>query len=252
MEISKNLPDIIPVPLILEYLSDSDSFIREASVKILGFIGKTLPIPTINVLINKALTDEEWIVRDATVVSLGKLIPYIDDKEVIIKSLVNLMDDDKSWVRRSSMKILSSIKEISESKIPFVKVSENLMNEDSKVREGAANLLSVYNFEEIDKVFKNILTLLGDEVEDVRTSTIDVMVKIIQKLGITKILSKLLKNLSDESTLETQQSIAIILGRTVRYADEKIKKRVIALLKIRCEMSQDKIICEILNKLREG
>ena len=252
LEISKNLPDIIPVPLILEYLSDSDSFIREASVKILGFIGKTLPIPIINVLINKALTDEEWIVRDATVVSLGKLIPYVDDKEVIIKSLVKLMDDDKSWVRRSSMKILSSIKEISESKIPFAKVSENLMNEDSKVREGAANLLSVYNFEEIEKVFKNILTLLGDEVEDVRTSTIDVMVKIIQKFGITKLLSKLLKNLSDESTLETQQSIAIILGRTIRYEDEKIKKRVIALLKIRCEMSQDKIICEILNKLREG
>ena len=252
LEISKNLPDIIPVPLILEYLSDSDSFIRETSVKILGFIGKTLPMPTINVLINEALTDEEWIVRDAAVVSLGKLIPYIDDKEVVIKNLVNLMDDEKSWVRRSSMKILSSIKEISASKIPFVKVSENLMNEDSKVREGAANLLSVYNFEDIDKVFKNILSLLGDEVEDVRTSTIDVMVKIIQKLGITKILSKLLKNLSDESTLETQQSIAIILGRTVRYAEEKIKKRVIALLKIRCEMSQDKILCEILNKLREG
>ena len=252
LEISKNLPDMIPVPLVLEYLSDSDSFIRETSVKILGYIGKTLPIPTINALINQALIDEEWIVRDATVTSLGKLILFIEDKEVIIKNLVSLMDDDKSWVRRSSMKILSSIKEISESKIPFIKVSENLLNEDPKVREGAANLLNVYSFEDIEKVFQNIISLLGDEVEDVRATTVDVMVKIIQKRGITKILSKLLKNLSDESTLETQQSIAIILGRTVRYADEKIKKRVISLLKIRCEMSQDKIICEILNKLREG
>ncbi|MHA1350755.1 MAG: hypothetical protein ACTSPZ_07990, partial [Promethearchaeota archaeon] len=137
LEISKFLPDIIPVPLILEYLSDSDSFIRETSVEILGYIGKTLPTATINVLINQALIDEEWIVRDATVASLGKLIPFIEDKEVIIKNLVNLMDDDKSWVRRSSMKILSTIKEISESEIPFVKVSENLSNEDPKVREGA-------------------------------------------------------------------------------------------------------------------
>ncbi len=252
LEISKNLPDIIPVPLVLEYLSDSDSFIRETSVKILGYIGKTLPMAAVNALINQALIDEEWIVRDATVASLGKLIPFIEDKEVIIKNLASLMDDDKSWVRRSSMKILSTIKEISESEIPFGKVSENLLNEDPKVREGAANLLNIYSFEEIDNIFQNILSLLGDEVEDVRATTVDVMVKIIQEMGITKMLSKLLKNLSDESTIETQQSIAIILGRTVRYTDEKIKKRVISLLKIRCEMSQDKIICEILNKLREG
>jgi HEAT repeat protein len=252
LEISKNIPDIIPIPLVLEYLKDFDSFIRETSVKILGYIGKTMPLATVNALINQALIDEEWIVRDATVASLGKLIPFIEDKEVIIKNLVTLMDDDKSWVRRSSMKILSTIKEISESEIPFVKVLENLSNEDPKVREGAANLLNIYSFLEIDKVFQNILSLLGDEVEDVRATTVDVMVKIIQEMGITKMLSKLLKNLSDESTIETQQSIAIILGRTVRYADEKIKKRVIALLKIRCEMSQDIIICEILNKLREG
>ena len=252
LEISKNLPDILPVPLVIEYLSDSDSFIREASVKILGDIGKTLPVPTINALINQALNDEDWIVRDAAVTSIGNLFSFIEDKELIIKKLVDLMDDDKSWVRRSSMKLLSSIKEISKSKIPFIKVSENLLNEDPKVREGAANLLNIYSFDDIDKVFQNIISLLGDEVEDVRRTTVDVMVNIIQKMGITKLLSKLLKNLSDESTIETQQSIAIILGRTVRYEDEKIKKRVISLLKIRCEMSQDKIICEILNKLRES
>jgi len=122
------------------------------------------------------------------------------------------------------------------------------LNDDPKVREGAANLLNIYSFEDIDKVFQIIISLLGDEVEDVRKTTVDVMVKIVQEMGINKILSKLLKNLSDESTIETQQSI----GRTVRYTDEKIKKRVISLLKIRCEMSQDKIICEILHKLREG
>ena len=78
------------------------------------------------------------------------------------------------------------------------------------------------------------------------------MVEIIQNVGVSKMLSKLLKNLSDESTIETQQSIAIILGRTVRYEDEKLKKRVISLLKMRCEMSQDPTICEVLTKLRES
>ena len=69
---------------------------------------------------------------------------------------------------------------------------------------------------------------------------------------ISKILSKLLRNLSDESTIETQQSLATILGRTVRYEDETVKKRVISLLKIRCEMSQDPIICEVLSRLKEN
>ncbi|MFX0149108.1 MAG: hypothetical protein ACFE8E_15345, partial [Candidatus Hodarchaeota archaeon] len=61
-----------------------------------------------------------------------------------------------------------------------------------------------------------------------------------------------LKNLSDSGSLTTQQSIARILGRTAKYEEEMIKKRVIALLKVRCEMSQDPIICEVLTKLKEN
>jgi len=145
---------------------------------------------------------------------------------------------------------LSSISGISATQIPFKKVSENLLNEDSMIREGAVKLLKIYSLNNIDSIFNDILSLLGDESEGVRDTTIDLMVNVIQKIGISKILSKLLRNLSDESTIETQQSIATILGRTVRYEDEAIKKRVISLLKMRCEMSQDPIICEVLTKLK--
>ena len=91
-----------------------------------------------------------------------------------------------------------------------------------------------------------------DEIKEVRTSTINSLVKIIQEVGINHILSKLLKNLSDEGTIEIQRSIALILGRTAQYEDEQTKKRVISLLKIRCEMSQDPIICSTFQKLKEG
>ena len=53
-------------------------------------------------------------------------------------------------------------------------------------------------------------------------------------------------------SLETQQSIALILGRTVKYGDKNIIKRVIPLLKARCEMTQDPIICETLYQLKES
>ncbi|MFX1459716.1 MAG: hypothetical protein ACFFBT_09645 [Promethearchaeota archaeon] len=252
LEIAKREPNLIPVSTIINLYSDKDSFIRETSVKILGFIGYKVPLEAVNVLLNKALIDEEWIVRDAAVSSLGMIIQKIDDKRQIIENLVELINDKNNWVRNSSMNLIASIKNIDSSVIPIEKVLGNLYHEDSKVRQGAANLLKIYDFDIIDDNFKRVLVLLGDESDDVRRSIINTMIEIIQKVGLSKILSRLLKNLSDSSSLVTQQSIALILGRTAKYEDEKIRKRIIALLKVRCEMSQDPIICETLAKLKEA
>jgi HEAT repeat protein len=112
LEIAKESPDIIPVQEILNFLNDQDSFVRETSVKILGYIGYKHPISVVDALINRSLIDDEWIVREATVTSLGKIINHVDDKEKIIEKLVSLLDDDQNWVRRSSMNILSNISSI--------------------------------------------------------------------------------------------------------------------------------------------
>ena len=93
---------------------------------------------------------------------------------------------------------------------------------------------------------------MGDPEKEVRTSMINSIIALIKKLGLSLILSKLLKNLSDTGSIEIQRSISLILGRTAKYENEKIKKRVISVLKIRCEMSQDPIICGTLQQLRES
>ncbi len=252
LEIAREAPEIIPISLIVELLSDQDSFIRESGIKMLGQIGFKAPNEALNIIIEKGLNDDDWIVREASVSSLGEISEHIENKELIINILIPLLDDEKAWVQRSAMKILSNIKDVKASFIPFEKVSKNLNNNDPKVREASAGLLKIYGFQTIDRIFENILSLLEDESGDVRKSMINSMVEIIHKIGISQILSKLLKNLSDEGSIELQRSIAIILGRTARYEDEKIKKRVISLLKIRCEMSQDPIICENLHKIRES
>ncbi|TFG02079.1 MAG: hypothetical protein EU542_05755 [Promethearchaeota archaeon] len=77
------------------------------------------------------------------------------------------------------------------------------------------------------------------------------MVVIIKKIGLKKILSTVLKQLSDDSSIEIQRSFALILQQTVKDEDEEIKKRVISLLKRRCQMSQDPIICKALHKISE-
>ncbi|MFW9784629.1 MAG: hypothetical protein ACFFFB_20275, partial [Candidatus Heimdallarchaeota archaeon] len=125
-----------------------------------------------------------------------------------------------------------------------------LKSDDVKVRTASAGILSIYS-NELDNIIDEIIILLGDNTKDVRTSTINSTVKIIQKVGLNQILTKLLQNLSDEGSLDTQRSIALILGRTVKYEDEDIKKRVISLLRIRCEMSQDPIICSTLQELKD-
>ena len=251
LDMAKVSPEIIPVHNIINFLSDSDSFIRETNTKILGLIGYKLPLVVAEALINNALIDEEWIVREAAISSLGKMIDHVEKKEQIIEKLVPLLKDEQNWVRRTAMNILSNIKEVNENQIPFEILLQNLSSEDSKVREAAANLIKIY-WNQVNEIFDNLILLLDDSSKEVRSSIINSFVEIIQKIGLNQLLSKLLQNLSDEGSLETQRSIAIILGRTVKYEDEKIKKRVISLLKIRCEMSQDPIMCAILQQLKEN
>jgi len=252
LEIAKKEPDLIPVGTIINLFADNDSFIREISTKILGFIGYKVPLEVVNLLLNKALKDDEWIVRDAAISSLGNIIENVDEKQKIIEKLVSLMDDKNSWVRKSAMNLISSIEKIDPALVPIEFLLKNLNHSDYKVRQGATNLLQIYDFTVIDNNFEKIIIALGDEAEEVRRTMINTLVQFIQQVGLSKIISKLLKNLSDSSSLSTQQSIALIFQRTAKYEDEKIKKRIIALLKVRCEMSQDPIICEALTKIKEG
>ena len=243
-------PETFPLNIIIKFLSDPDSFIREVNTKILGFIGYKDPITTVDALINIALIDDDWIVREAAVSSLGQIIAHVEDKKVIIKKLIKLLEGEKGWVRRSSLNILSKIAEDNEIHLQFAMLVKCLTDNDPKVREASAGLLFIYD-NQIHEIFDEIIGLLNDNVKEVRIRAINSIVKIIQKLGLESILSKLLKNLSDEGSIEIQRSIALILGRTVKYEKEKIKERVISLLKLRCEMSQDPIICSIFQQLKE-
>ncbi|MFW9821697.1 MAG: MFS transporter [Candidatus Thorarchaeota archaeon] len=250
-EIAKTSPNLIQIQTISNFLSDHDSFVREICIKILGIIGYKNPIFVTDILVNEALLDEDWIVREAAVSSLGTVIIHLKDKKKIIEKLTSLLDDKQGWVRRSALMILSQIEELDKSYLPFTNLLSCLTDEDAIVRSAAISLLKIYrgNFENI---FDSLVELLGDSEKEVRTSMINTSVAIIQELGLEFILSKLLQNLSDTGSIEIQRSISLILGRTARYEEDKIKKRVISVLKIRCEMSQDPIICGTLQQLKES
>ncbi|MHA1802965.1 MAG: HEAT repeat domain-containing protein [Promethearchaeota archaeon] len=250
LEIIKDTPKIVSLSSIQTLLEDEEPLVREAATKIFGYMGALYPEEIQKMLLQKALKDGEWMVRVAAVSSLGKLARNVKDKTLIIENLVTLLDDPENWVRRTTMNVLANIPEVSASNIPFEKVVSNLNSEDPKVREGSVGLLKIYSFNNIDRIFDKIIMLLGDESDSVRFKMVSTMVEIIEKIGLSEILSKLLKNLSEETSIETQRSIALILRRTTKYEEEKIKKRVISVLKIRCEMSQDPVICKVFQELK--
>ncbi|MFX1409895.1 MAG: MFS transporter, partial [Promethearchaeota archaeon] len=200
LEIAKTSPEIIPVQNIINFLSDEDSFIREISTKILGFVGKNVPVLASNSLINTALIDEEWIVREAAASSLGNIVEYVENKEETIEKLIELLDDKETWVQRTALNILSKIEEVNTSHISIEKLSKNFISKDSNVREASTRLIKIYS-NQIEEIFDKIIYLLGDKSKEVRISTVNILVDIIRDVGINKILSKLLQNLSAERSL---------------------------------------------------
>ncbi|TXT64027.1 MAG: HEAT repeat protein [Promethearchaeota archaeon] len=253
-EIAENNPNLISIDSAIQLFSEQDSFIRESAAKMIGKIGALSENykDAVDALLNEALSDEDWIVREAAINALGKIVAQIKNKDFVIKKLISLLDDEETWVRRSAINLLSEIKELKPSEIPFKIIKNNTQHENENVREATAKLLKRYVEVDIDNIFDEIFDLLEDPSENVRNRMINSMDEIIRQKGITPFLPKLLKHLSDEFSIELQRSIAILLGRTVRYEEEEIKKRVISLLKIRCEMSQDETICGVLHRLTEG
>ncbi|MBN1213962.1 MAG: HEAT repeat domain-containing protein [Candidatus Lokiarchaeota archaeon] len=252
VEITEKSPNIMNSNTLLEFLNDKDSFVRESATKTLGKIGVNIDDfkKSIDLLLNKSLTDKEWIVREAAVSSLGEILDKVEEKGFIIQKLVPLLDDKESWVRRSALLILSELDNISSSEVPFHKILGNISHEDENVRQAAIGLLRMYSYDYLKEKFDIILTLLEDPFEEVRFEIINILIEIIMKEDIGKILPNLLKYFSDDFSIILQRSIATIIGRTIIYCNEDIKKRAISLLKIRCEVSQDETICKIYHQLK--
>ncbi|MFW9949592.1 MAG: HEAT repeat domain-containing protein, partial [Candidatus Thorarchaeota archaeon] len=252
LELVKNEPGLIPARKIIALFDNKEPLIQESLVKLLGYTGTEDSNFTVDFLVNNTLKNDDWIVRNAAILSIGNILKNVINQDLVVERLISLLDDNNNWVQKSTMDLLSKLHNIKPSQIPLEKITNNMKSKDAKIREGCAQLLKIHVEEDLENTLDNFIILFGDQSKEVRYTAIDIVVKIIKKIGISKMFSKLLKNLSDEVPIETQQSIAIILGRTLRYGEESAKKRAISLLKIRCEVSQDPIICENLTKLKES
>ena len=90
-----------------------------------------------------------------------------------------------------------------------------------------------------------------DKDKNIREKASNALVTLSSKISMKKLLPETLKYFSDETNILLQQSMAIALKRIVKYETGPAKKRVIEILSMRCEISQDPIICQVLQELKQ-
>lgn len=218
------------VETLIVTLDDYDSFVRSSSAKALGLIGDNRAVePLIDTLEN----DIDSIVRIASVNALGKfedintIKPIVEameeeyssnltihclktlvdlDEETAVTYLCKNIDNSQKEIAYFSIELLSSLKgdEYVEkilnscktrelSKDEFLKLVNNLLNEDLDIRMEAVKLLGDSNNK---RASKYLLKLIDDEDNEIRLEVL----KSLGKLKNPETLDVLINTLKDRDT----------------------------------------------------
>ncbi|GAB4304984.1 MAG: hypothetical protein Kow0069_00140 [Promethearchaeota archaeon] len=250
--ISKLAPELVPIPPIVGQLEEKDVFTREALVKVLGHVGHRLPDQAVPALV-KAMGDPEWIVRNAAAEALGTVATAVPEGADVAGLLVKALDDEDKWVRSSATAALLKLVKKSPGAVPVDAVVDKVKAEaDEQVLKGYVQILGEVASDNFGRVKGLLVECLQSSSGVVRDAAVTTFVRVSGKVPLESFLTELLKLLADEVPLPTQRSVAVLLKRLVKYEREDVKKRVVPLLRIRCEMSQDEVICGALQELESG
>jgi HEAT repeat protein len=170
---------------------------------------------------------------------------------MVITNLVKRLSDDDKWVRYKVMLAISGMLEKNPEAVPLRTLFGLLADSDEKVREATVKAIGKIGHKDFPSVHAKLTAFLADPATNVRDACVGAYFDMSGKVGITVLLPKLLMLLSDEVDLETQRSVSQILRRVAKYEKEEIRTRIIKLLRIRCEMSQDATICRVLSEFEQ-
>jgi HEAT repeat protein len=246
--ISKIAKDKIPLDLVVRLLKDSDSIIQESAIKILGNIGSVNPTKSFEILKN-LLNDSNWSIRNSAMESIGILGMNVDNMDIIQK-ITELIDSKEKWTK---LKALESMAEIFKNRpdmvLPLGKIKTLMKDPEVDVRKLVSKIIG--NMKNFDDAIPLILTMMVDKDPEVRESASNALVEVSNTVEMKKLLPETLKYFSDETDMLIQQCMAVALKRILKYESKDTKKRVISILKMRSEVSQDAIISQALQELKD-
>ena len=252
VDLGEKIPSLIPLNAIKIMVADTDPNIRELGMNLIKAVGDQYPKESLQYL-SAALKDKEWNVKNAAATAFGELGSKFNSPEIFSQIKAMLKDPEK-WTR---MKALESIQKIVERKVKIMTIDEAYQllgrkNEEELFLVAAAKILASVAADDFRrKLFPLLIKTLSYPNPKVREALIGGMVKLLATQNQKKIIPDLLKYLSDETEMTLQQSIALLLKRVVKYESVELKNRLLSLLRIRCQMSQNSIICEVMTEIEK-
>jgi HEAT repeat protein len=201
-------------------------------------------------LLRILLNDKDWTVKNAAMESLHNLSKDSKDTTIAMK-IVDLIDDDEKWTRLKALEITAEIIKKNPEVLSINKMKNLIISKDPDIRGQVGNILGSYDADKFDVIFPLIIDLMVDSDSNVRNKASSALVSISVNVPMKKFLPATLIYFSDETEIILQQSIALALKRIIKYESKEIKKRVIDLLTIRAEVSQDPVISKVLQDLKD-
>jgi HEAT repeat protein len=253
--IAENHRNLVPFEKVELLFDKQDSKIKEAVVKTIGYIGGQKPKKAIELLKN-ALSDKDWSIKNAATQSMARLSTNTDGSELgILKEIKAMLNDKDKWTKMKVFEVLTEIGENDTERIKDIISIDDLKgiltnnNEDPDIIINGAKLFGITARADFKKAYPTIITLFANRNQKIRDAMISGLIKTVDKVPLKDMLPSLLYHFKDEEDIIIQQSIALFLVRTAKYESKEIKNRIISLLRIRCEISQDSIICKCLSEL---
>lgn len=242
---------IIPFESIIVLLNDSDSSIRESAIKVIRNMQglNDEQIKCIFYMMKELLNDRDWSVRNAAI-DVIKTLGLSSKSPDVLNKIFELLDSNEKYTKIKALEVIAEIAKTNPDIIPLEnKIKKILKDPDSNVRGTCTEILGYYDEKHFELVFPLIIELMMDKDELVREHAQNSLVNISARVSMSTLLPKTLQYFSDETNILIQQSMALALKRVLKYENKAVKKRLIDILKIRCEISQDHIICQTLQEL---
>ena len=166
----------------------------------------------------------------------------------LIEKIINLIDQPDEWLSRKVLEFIQYVGKNQPEEIPVSKIKQLTSHSNPHIRSMILKVIELLSFE---VAWDLILHLMEDDDSQVREQASRSLVVLSKNMSISNLYSHTLKFFSDDTNILLQRSIATALQRIVKYENADIKNRLIGILKIRCQLSQDPVLCQIWHELDE-
>lgn len=243
--------DFIKLDYIEKFVNDENDKVREKGIFIVGKYLIKDSSKSLKILID-CLEDKSWAVQNTAAETIAKFgIEKISPK--ILRKFKLLLKSTNKWTRRTAIEIFSKNTEIVVKNFNFKEIYSFFQTVETDPDNLKIGLRILANFidDSFDDVFNLLIKYMQNGNSKIREGAIAAMIQIGLKIKADILIPKLLLFLTDETDIFVQESVAKVLNRLAKYENEKLKNRVITVLRLRVNVSPNQVLTDVLTDLEK-